>query len=266
MGFNNPKIATKLLFERLRYRYSKFPKKVEISLFSNDKMIVVLPERVSEFLYYFKFFEYGLTRILLEYLKPGMIFCDVGAHFGYFSILASNIVGKSGQVHSFEPTKSSFDILRTNLKQENNFVNNIACWSKNSELEFNDFGIVHSAFNSFTKPKLKNNDIKENKNKIKSVRLDSYFENQVPDFVKIDAESAELEILKGMEKIFVKKLPLITIEVGDSFSEIPESKKTIEFLLEKNYNCFEFKNGRFSKHKIKETYGYDNLLFTPQMK
>ena len=50
------------------------------------------------------FFGEGLTRMLLSHLKPEMTFIDVGAQLGYFTLLASWLVGESGHVHSFEPT------------------------------------------------------------------------------------------------------------------------------------------------------------------
>jgi len=266
MGLRKPNTASKLIYERIKFQLTEKPKITKVELFFNEKMNVVLPERVSEFLYYFRFFEYGLTRILLEYLKSGMIFVDVGAHFGYFSLLASKIVGKTGRVYSFEPTKSSFEILALNSKSSNQIINNFACWSQDSFLEFNDYGIVYSAFNSFTKLKIKNSNLQANKNKIKSVRLDTYFSENLPDFIKIDAESAELEILKGMEKIIEQKHPIITLEVGDIVKDVPESKKTVEYLFDRNYDCFEFRNGKILKHIIKDTYGYDNLLFVKQGK
>src|SRR5206468_779613 len=36
-------------------------------------------------------------------LKPGDVFLDVGAHLGYFAIVAARVVGPSGRVFAFEP-------------------------------------------------------------------------------------------------------------------------------------------------------------------
>ena len=130
MGFRKPHISSKLLYERIKFALTKKPTHETVKLFFGEKMHIVLPERVSEFLYYFKFFETGQTKFLLEYLKPGMIFADVGAHFGYFTLLSLKIVGESGQVHSFEPTKSTSDILSLNSKSTNQYVNNVACCLK----------------------------------------------------------------------------------------------------------------------------------------
>ena len=134
--------------------------------------------------------------------------------------------------------------------------------SKDSFIEFNDLGLVFSAYNSFSKPRLTNPNIHVRKNRIKSIKLDTYFANNYPDFVKIDAESAELEILKGMEKIIESRCPIITLEVGDIMNnELPKSRIIIEYLLDRNYDCFEFNNGGILKHTLRDSYDYDNLLF-----
>lgn len=53
-------------------------------------------------------FEPGTTRFLASVLKPGDTFLDIGAHIGYFSVLAASIVGTEGEVIAFEPEPSNF--------------------------------------------------------------------------------------------------------------------------------------------------------------
>ena len=48
--------------------------------------------------------------------------------------------------HSFEPTPSTFSILKNNIKiEENIFINNNAIWDLETEIEFNDYGLSSSA-------------------------------------------------------------------------------------------------------------------------
>jgi len=49
-------------------------------------------------------YEGGLRNIIRRFLRPGAHFVDVGANSGYFSLLASNLVGPDGRVSSFEPS------------------------------------------------------------------------------------------------------------------------------------------------------------------
>src|SRR5580692_3629744 len=44
-----------------------------------------------------------------RYLRPGDTFFDVGANIGYLSAIAAGLVGRNGQVHSFEPVPVYFD-------------------------------------------------------------------------------------------------------------------------------------------------------------
>ena len=51
------------------------------------------------------------TAIVINRLKPGNVFIDVGANIGYYTLLASSIVGMEGQVIAFEPERKNFELL-----------------------------------------------------------------------------------------------------------------------------------------------------------
>jgi len=55
----------------------------------------------------------------ISYLKEGMTAFDVGANIGKLSLLFSQFVGYSGQVHAFEASQSTFDKLSTVCKIAN---------------------------------------------------------------------------------------------------------------------------------------------------
>lgn len=60
-------------------------------------------------------FEPCTTDIIVEHLKPGAVFLDVGANFGYFSVLAASIVGPKGRVYAVEASPAVEPLLRDNL-------------------------------------------------------------------------------------------------------------------------------------------------------
>jgi FkbM family methyltransferase len=62
-----------------------------------------------------KVWEAGETANLAEYLQPGMTFVDIGAHVGYFSVLAARIVGPDGRVYAFEPAPRNYELLLANV-------------------------------------------------------------------------------------------------------------------------------------------------------
>jgi len=242
--------------------------------FWGEEMLVIIPESVSVSIYRYGLFEEGLTRIVLKYLKPGMTFFDVGAHFGYFTLLSSIIVGNSGQVHSFEPTPSTFEILKANVsKKQNVSLNNCAVLSKRKNVFLNDYGVRYSAYNSIYEARLPKKiltKLETNKYQVQSISIDDYIDTNdvMPDFIKIDAESSEHEILLGMEKTIQIFRPIISIEVGDiNVNRAPGSRELMSSIIKKGYDAHKFGNGGILPHYfIHEKYQYDNVLFLPRQK
>ncbi len=68
------------------------------------------------------FYEPTLSTLLFRLLRPGDTFVDVGAHIGYFSLLASKLVGAEGRVIAVEPDDANADRLEMH-KQTNGCAN-----------------------------------------------------------------------------------------------------------------------------------------------
>lgn len=267
---------SRLMMHPVKMLYPKFLKLtrksgiVKCYTFFGREMEVIVPEVVSLSIWRYGFFEENLTKILLEHLRPGFVFIDIGAHFGYYSLLASVLVGDSGQVHSFEPTPSTFEILQRNTKNCKNIqINNLAVFAKRMTIEFNDYGVEFSAYNSIFQARLPEYhlgklDVK--KCKTKAIPLDEYVreKNIVPDFIKIDAESAEYEILLGAQESLSRFHPIISVEVGDMGTrDVRGSKELVLSIMDRGYDAYEFKEERLTKHDLRDRYGYDNLIFLP---
>lgn len=60
-----------------------------------------------------------VTERLLATLKPGDVFLDVGANMGYYTLLASRLVGESGLVVAFEPSPKNLQKLASNVAANN---------------------------------------------------------------------------------------------------------------------------------------------------
>ena len=60
-------------------------------------------------------YEPAMTRVLHRYLKPGDVFIDLGANEGYFTIIASSLVGDSGSVIAIEPQSRLQHSLKATL-------------------------------------------------------------------------------------------------------------------------------------------------------
>jgi len=265
----NPRKILKAKF--LEIIANKFCKALKIKgkTFWGEEISLVIPDRVSLSILRYGFFEEGLTKMILKYLKPGMVFIDIGAHIGYYSMLSSFIVGEKGMVYSFEPTPKTYQILKQNIKRKNIIINNYAVFSKETTIKFNDYGSKYSAFNSFKEARLDKLILKNltpvNIN-VKTITLDKYIEIQKiqPDFVKIDVENAELEVLKGAKKTIEKFHPIISIEVGDFGLNDRHSLECVSLLNNYGYQAYEYKDNKIIKHNIKDKYEYDNILFLYQ--
>ena len=81
-----------------------------------------------------------------EQISPGDIVWDIGAHYGYFSLKASCLVGDEGKVLSIEPTPSTYKKLYANTSDIKNIeIYNLAFFSNNYcmiDLFYNATGIA----------------------------------------------------------------------------------------------------------------------------
>lgn len=246
----------------------KRPIRVQAPTFWGGSMQVALPEHVSTVIYRRGYFEEELSRYLLTAIRPGAVFFDVGAHFGYYTLLAAHLAGEGGQVHAFEPTPSTYEILVKNAQAYRNVrLNNVAVHSAAAELELRDFGVALSAFNSLGNPRLSAAEQESAGNshciRVKTIALDDYCarHNVSPTFVKIDAEGAEADVIAGMRETIVRAEPTIAMEVGDVGEGIGASRALVSQLMAMGYRPFEVRRGTLCEHVPSHTYGYDNLIF-----
>lgn len=241
----------------------------EAELFWGRRMKVTPPEIVSSAIYCRGYFEEGLTEALFSFLKSGMTVIDVGAHLGYVSLLASDLVGDSGSVHAFEPTPSTLDLLSLNLAPLSNaVVVPLAAYSSRGRVAFNDFGPKWSAFNSFVSPRTKSTvGVASSTIEVETVTIDDYVASKKlrPDFIKIDAESTEFEVLAGMHAVMSLIRPILSIEVGDEGGQKGRSRALIEHIMSFSYLPFEYRSGVIARHAPKDAYTYDNLVMLPEV-
>ncbi|MDR7505918.1 MAG: FkbM family methyltransferase [Armatimonadota bacterium] len=77
---------------------------------------------------------------ILDHLSPGDVFVDVGAHIGYWSILAARIIGPEGKVVALEPDPEAAELCRSNIhaNELSGIVDVIqaAAWSTEGQVEF----------------------------------------------------------------------------------------------------------------------------------
>lgn len=235
------------------------------SAFHLTPFTVVSGECVSETIAAYGVYEPDLTEAFLRLIKPGQVLLDIGTHLGYYSTLFAQLTGPTGRVHAFEPTPSTRALAAENVGRFPNVtVHPYAVWSGSGQIEFNDFGSEYMAFNSFSEPRMDGLKLAAKRIQVDSLSLDDFCGRltQKVALVKVDAESAEWDIVMGAKKLLSTDRPFVTLEVGD-FAAGGQSAKLIKLIESLKYRAWEYEAGRFVLHQPKSAYGYCNLVFAP---
>ena len=163
----------------------------------------------------------------VEHPRLGQVVVDAGAGIGSFTVKASLEVGNSGFVYAFEPEPQNFHLLQKNTENLSNVrIYNQALWSSSGVRPFHvrsDHWAGHSLYRYGL--------VKEVIN-IETVALDKVVTKEV-DFLKVDVEKAELQLLKGAKRILAKSKPFIALEIHDSklFPEISDFLKSFGYKI-----------------------------------
>ena len=137
-------------------------------------------------------------------LDLGDIAVDCGSNSGYTSLYFSECVGNKGKVYCFEPQPDNVRAaeINTKLNQCTNIViESVAVGSKSGTADFIDVpngavGYLEGA-TSISVP---------------MISLDDYFLDNAPNFLKVDVEGYEIEVLKGAKHI-LSSIPKLDIEI-----------------------------------------------------
>jgi len=140
------------------------------------------------------------THWLLQILREGDTFLDIGANVGYYTLIAAKRVGETGRVYAFEPDPESFAILERNLRI--NGLSNVTAEQKAVSSGKGILTLYIAPRNKADHRIYKDGDYVATV-KVDAVSLDDYFKgNDRPiHAVKIDTQGAEVLILRGMENL-----------------------------------------------------------------
>jgi FkbM family methyltransferase len=157
----------------------------------------------------------ALTGFIESTLKPGNVFIDVGAHVGYFTLLAGRRVGPSGAVLSIEPNPVAFNQLRQNVERSdllNVLMAHTACGDSHDPVHL----YLHSESNSSMASLSAANATSGVAVDVACTTLDDLCRDRGLTgihLVKIDVEGAELSVLRGMRRILPEIRPVIVLEL-----------------------------------------------------
>ncbi len=174
----------------------------EVILRHKRGFALIIPEGYqSAHLYTWDDHESEVTQLLLRLLRKGMTFVDAGAHLGYYTLLASRLVGDEGKVFAFEADPNYCDFIERSVKL--NEANNVRIVNKAIGSDsgvvtlFSDprgaSGNLYRALASDWKPVL-----------IDATTLDAFFEQEGwpgVHVMKMDIEGSETSAIHGMSKL-----------------------------------------------------------------
>jgi FkbM family methyltransferase len=166
----------------------------------------------GKFIFAFREYYEPELAYLEKILSPGKLFVDVGANFGVYTLVASKLVGETGQVLAFEPTARSFAVLQRNI--ELNHCPNVrgfqAALAETRSRAWLNYG-WDPVGNWLEKDSKCGNQGEQVQTEALDQLLDENGINRV-DAIKVDVEGAEELVLRGAMRCLTTQRPIVIFE------------------------------------------------------
>lgn len=181
--------------------------------------------------YWLGTYEADKQRQFQEHCRPGQCVYDIGANLGFYTLLASRLVGKTGRVISFEPFPQNVAKIEKHVAlNQNGNVTVVPVAVSDAE------GTAHFQTGSASEMgRLSETGTLT----VHTVSLDTRVDRgdwPVPDVLKIDVEGAESRVLKGAARLLATRHPAIILACHGSnqFRACSEQLITAGYQLESN--------------------------------
>jgi FkbM family methyltransferase len=200
-------------------------------------------------------YESDVTWIFPYLLRPGDTVVDGGAHIGYLTLLASRRVGPRGSVHAFEPVSRTFAALEENIRLNgaaNVRLNRVALAARRGEIELEvpidpeGSGLLAWGATSVV---LRRGPIE----RAPAIALENYARERGLAriaLVKLDLEGAELDALRGMERLLKEaRVSYIVCELNTFLADAQGASydATRSFCARFGYRAYDLRrNARFA--------------------
>lgn len=199
---------------------------------------------------------------LRPYMSKDPVIVDVGSNKGdWTAILGPG----AGEVHLFEPNivLLHYSMVRFD-DAENFYFNNLAVFSESKELDFFYFTNSNNGLSSvYRNQKWVDMGLPMETGKVQAITLDDYFIDSdcKIDFLKIDVEGADFEVLKGADNLLnTQSVKFIQVEHSDHIKLSGSSwDQLVAYMESKGYFCYDFTGTEFVR--AFEPYTQENYYF-----
>ncbi len=245
--------------------------------FWNQSMSVRLPAAMDIYLSGGKTHasEIRLSRYLVNTIEHDTIFLDIGAHIGFFSLLVAQLA-PNGKIISVEPSPQTFQLLQNNTRTNHAiFCKNIALSDSNEIIEFLEFPVLYSEYNTIEKNVYQNEhwfkNIQANTISI-SAQMGSLFLTELslhPSIIKIDVEGAEEKVIKGLSDYLKQYYPKIIMEFANASRQNTNHNRAEAILFSLGYKAYSISSEGYPKAIETSTEAYiatqqvesDNIIY-----
>ena len=191
--------------------------------------------------------EAAQMELLASLIRPADVVWDVGAHHGYVTLLASARVGPAGVVHAFEPGASNREILERHLRwnrRTNVVVHDCALGAYDGDAQFGGGGTSKQARLGAGSEVVR----------VRTVgSLLSSGDASAPDFVKIDVEGAEADVLaNGLRDLPPHARLLVAVHSAEVYTRCVRVLRDAGFAL--------LESERLRRHRVGQWRGDADLF------
>ena len=187
-------------------------------------------------------YEPATSAVFRQVLSEGDTVVDVGAHWGYYTLLAASLCGSRGRIFAFEPHPANFALLTKSVKA--NALTSVVTVQKavsdcigEAKLSLSRYSVGHSICGVPAYWSVSSDYCKDSLN-VEVTSLDAFFPRGAlrPRVVKIDVEGAEPRVLRGMHSLMESNSSLVLIaEYNPSYLDTDSVTRLVTALA--SYGC-----------------------------
>ena len=238
-----------------------------------------LKEGIDFSIFVFGSFEKETAKAINKLVKKGDVVIDIGANIGAHTLHMAKSVGTKGKVYAVEPTNYAFGKLLNNIEINPEISDRVVAEQLLLVSKHNKNKVIDGIYSSWP---LNHSEGRHHvhcgiemsiSNAVK-ITLDDMVANQKIskiDFIKLDVDGNELDILIGGQKSIVKFKPIFVMELGPDQYEINSNfDKVVQLIVSAGYEFYsldkgvKYPNNSIQLRKIIPYMGSINVIAEPK--